>query len=105
MRAQRSQRGKQTECPQIFAALTFEDDLLKLVKLLLVASIVRERVYRLYIEGYISVSPQIFAALTFEDDLLKLVKLLLVASIVRERVYRVCIEGYISVVWKTAPVT
>ena len=50
MRTQRSQRGKEevlTECPQIFAALLYEDDLQKLVKLLLVSSIVRERVYRL----------------------------------------------------------
>ena len=58
MRVQRSQRGKEpvlTECPQIFAALMYEDDLQKLVKLLLVTSIVRERVYRVCIEGYISV--------------------------------------------------
>ena len=41
MRAQRSQRGKEevlTECPQIFAALMYEDDLQKLVKLLLVTT-------------------------------------------------------------------
>ena len=57
MRTQRSRRGKEvlTECPQIFVALMYEDDLQKLVKLLLVTSIVRERVYRVCIEGYISV--------------------------------------------------
>ena len=53
MRAQRSQRGKEEgqrrgldgmhACPQIFAALMQEDDLQKLVVLLLVTSIVRER--------------------------------------------------------------
>ena len=40
MRAQRSQRGKEevlTECPQILA-LMYEDDLQKLVKLLLVTT-------------------------------------------------------------------
>ena len=55
MLSQRSQRGKEevlTECPQIFAALMYEHDLQKLVKLLLVTSIVRERVCR---AGYISV--------------------------------------------------
>ena len=58
MRAQGSQRGKEevlTECPQIFTALMYEDDLKKLLKLLLVTNIVRERVDRLCIEGYISV--------------------------------------------------
>ena len=44
-----------TKCPQIFAALMYKDDLQKLVKLLLVTSIVRERVYRVCIEGNISV--------------------------------------------------
>ena len=47
MRAQRSQRSKEevlTECAQIlFAAWMQEDDLQKLVELLLVTSIVRER--------------------------------------------------------------
>ena len=46
MRAQRSQRGKEevlTECPQIFAAWMQEDCLQKLVELLLVTGIVRER--------------------------------------------------------------
>ena len=46
MRAQRSQRSKEevlTECTQIFAAWMQEDDLQKLVELLLVTSIVRER--------------------------------------------------------------
>ena len=58
MRAQRSQRDKDcvlTECPQILSALMYEDDLQKLVKLLLVTSIVRERVEPVCIEGYISV--------------------------------------------------
>ena len=57
MRTQRSQRGKEevlTECSQILAALMqmHEDDLQKLVRLLLVTSIV---LYRVCIEGYISV--------------------------------------------------
>ena len=45
MRAQRSQRSKEvlTECAEIFAAWMQEDDLQKLVELLLVTSIVRER--------------------------------------------------------------
>ena len=46
MRAQRSQRSKEevlTECAQIFAAWMQEDDLQKLVELLLVTSIVRGR--------------------------------------------------------------
>ena len=46
MCAQRSQRSKEevltTECTQIFAAWMQEDDLQKLVELLLVTSIVRE---------------------------------------------------------------
>ena len=53
MSAQRSQTGKEevlTERTQIFAALMYEDDLQKLVKLLLVTSIVRERVHRVCIE-------------------------------------------------------
>ena len=48
-------RGAQEEvleCSQIFAALTKQDDLQKLVTLLLVTSIVRERTYH---AGYISV--------------------------------------------------
>ena len=55
MRAQRSQRGKEevlTERSQIFAALMKEDDPQKLVKLLLLISILRERTYH---AGYISV--------------------------------------------------
>ena len=59
MRAQRSQRGKEdvlTGCPQIFdAAVKTYTDLQKLVRLLLVTSIVRERVDRVSIDGYISV--------------------------------------------------
>ena len=58
MRAHRSQRGKEkvlTKCPEILAALMYEDDLQKHVKLLVVTRIVRERVDRVRIEGYISV--------------------------------------------------
>ena len=54
MRAKRSERDKEkvlTKCPEILAALMYEDDLQKLVKLLLVT----ERVDRVCIEGYISV--------------------------------------------------
>ena len=54
---QRSQRGEDvsTICPQIFAAFVYADDFQELVKLPLVTSIVREKVYRVCIEGYISV--------------------------------------------------
>ena len=59
MRAQRSQRGKEdvlTKCPQIlYAAVQTYTDLQKLVRLLLVTSIVRQRVDRVCIDGYISV--------------------------------------------------
>ena len=58
MPTQRSQRGKEqvlTKCPQILSALMHEDDLQKLVKLLLVTRILRERVDHVCIEGYISV--------------------------------------------------
>ena len=38
--ARRDHGEAKTECPEIFAALMYEDDLQKLVKLLLVTSIV-----------------------------------------------------------------